>query len=114
MSGSIRIAAPTTFGRLHILPTIPNLLAEYPHLRGDLVLSQLRRDMIDDRVDLVIRGVVEEPDAVARRVTNLSLVCVGSRQYLEKHGVPTLAGSNPRIDARTTRLSADFSARPSS
>lgn len=34
MSGSIRIAAPTTFGRLHILPTIPNLLAEYPHLRG--------------------------------------------------------------------------------
>jgi DNA-binding transcriptional LysR family regulator len=89
MSGSIRIAVPTTFGRLHILPVIPNLLAEYPDLRVDLVLSDLRRDMVEDRVDLVIRvGAVEEPDAVVRRVVSTPLVCVGSRRYFEKHGVP--------------------------
>ncbi|ASW09747.1 LysR family transcriptional regulator [Rhizobium sp. 11515TR] len=90
MSGSIRIAVPTTFGRLHILPIIPKLLAEYPDLRVDLVLSDLRRDMVEDRVDLVIRvGAVEEPDAVVRRVASTPLVCVGSRQYFEKHGVPS-------------------------
>ncbi|WP_245430345.1 substrate binding domain-containing protein [Rhizobium tropici] len=46
--------------------------------------------MVEDRVDLVIRvGAVEEPDAIVRRVASTPLVCVGSRQYFEKHGVPT-------------------------
>jgi len=90
MSGSIRIAVPTTFGRLHILPIIPDLLTEYPDLRVDLVLSDLRRDMVEDRVDLVIRvGAVEEPDAIVRRVASTPLVCVGSHRYFEKYGVPS-------------------------
>lgn len=90
MSGSIRIAAPTTLGRLHILPIIPDLLSRFPKLEVDLVLSDLMRDMVEDRVDLVIRvGFVEEPDAVVRRVAKTPLVCVGSRQYFEKHGIPT-------------------------
>jgi DNA-binding transcriptional LysR family regulator len=90
MSGSIRIAVPTTLGRLHILPIIPDLLSRFPMLEVDLVLSDLMRDMVEDRVDLVIRvGAVEEPDAVVRRVAKTPLVCVGSRQYFEKHGIPT-------------------------
>lgn len=89
MSGSIRIAVPTTFGRLHVLPIIPNLLSKYPELEVDLVLSDLMRDMVEDRVDLAIRvGAVEEPDAVVRRLARTPLVCVGSLQYFEKHGVP--------------------------
>ncbi len=90
MSGSIRIAVPTTLGRLHILPIIPDLLSRFSRLKVDLVLSDLMRDMVEDRVDLVIRvGSVEEPDAVVRRVAKTPLVCVGSRQYFEKHGIPT-------------------------
>jgi DNA-binding transcriptional LysR family regulator len=90
MSGPIRIAVPTTLGRLHILPIIPDLLSRFPKLEVDLVLSDLMRDMVEDRVDLVIRvGLVEEPDAVVRRVAKTPLVCVGSRQYFEKHGIPT-------------------------
>jgi len=46
MSGSIRVAAATTFGRLHILPLIPELLATFPGLEMDLVLSDAMRDMI--------------------------------------------------------------------
>src|ERR1700712_2900837 len=48
MSGSIRIAVPTTFGRLHILPIIPNLLSAHPNLEVDLVLSDVMRDMVED------------------------------------------------------------------
>jgi DNA-binding transcriptional LysR family regulator len=93
MSGSIRIAVPTTFGRLHVLPMIPNLLSKFPELEVDLVLSDLVRDMVEDRVDLAIRvGAVEEPDAVVRRLARTPLVCVGSRQYFEKHGIPLEPG----------------------
>jgi DNA-binding transcriptional LysR family regulator len=89
VSGLIRIAAPSTFGRLHVLPLIPALLAEHPGLRIDLVLSDAVRDMVEDRIDLAIRvSPIEEPDSVVRHVATTSLVCAGSRRYFEKRGVP--------------------------
>src|ERR1700761_83557 len=54
-SGLIRIAASGTFGRLHILPLIPDLLALNPGLQVDLILSDFVRDMVEDRIDLAIR-----------------------------------------------------------
>ncbi len=67
VSGPVRISVASTFGRLHVLPLIPELLALYPELDVDLVLSDIVRDMVEDRVDLAIRiGPVDEPDAVVR------------------------------------------------
>jgi DNA-binding transcriptional LysR family regulator len=89
VSGLIRIAASGTFGRLHVLPLIPTLLSLNPGLQVDLVLSDIVRDMVEDRIDLAIRvGPVNEPDAVVRRVATTPLVCVGSRRYFEHRGIP--------------------------
>ena len=88
-SGPVRISAAATFGRLHVLPLIPELLALHPALDVDVVLSDITRDMVEDRVDLAIRiGPVDEPDAVVRRVAVTPLVCVGSRRYFDEHGMP--------------------------
>jgi DNA-binding transcriptional LysR family regulator len=78
ISGLIRIAVSGTFGRLHVLPLIPDLLSLNPGLQVDLILSDIVRDM------------VEEPDAVVRRVAITPLVCVGSRLYFERHGLPKI------------------------
>ncbi|QRX82934.1 LysR family transcriptional regulator [Glaciimonas sp. PAMC28666] len=89
VSGSIRIAVSATFGRLHILPLIPELLSLNPGLQVDLVLSDFLRDMVEDRIDLAIRvGPVNEQDAVVKIVTSTPLVCVGSRRYFEQRGIP--------------------------
>ena len=89
VSGSIRISVASTFGRLHVLPLLPELLSLYPELNLELILSDIMRDMVEDRIDLAIRvGSVDEPDAVIRRVAATPLVCVGSRRYFEKRGVP--------------------------
>src|ERR1700679_228552 len=89
IAGQIRIAAAATFGRLHVLPLIPDLLSLHPGLQVDLILSDGMRDMVDDRIDLAIRvGPVNDPDAIVRRVTGTPLVCVGSRRYFEQHGIP--------------------------
>ena len=91
--GRIRIAAAGTFGRLHVLPLVRELLALNPGLQVDIVLSDFVRDMIEDGIDLAIRvGVVDEPDAVVRRVAGTPLVCVGSREYFEQRGIPTTPG----------------------
>ena len=89
LSGLIRIATSATFGRLHVLPLIPELLSLNPGLQVDLVLSDFVRDMVEDRIDLAIRvGPVNDPDAVVRRVASTPLVCVGSRRYFEQYGIP--------------------------
>lgn len=89
VSGLIRIATSYTFGRLHVLPLIPELLSLHPRLRIDLVLSDLVRDMVEDGIDLAIRGGrVDQPDAVVRRVAGTPLVCVGSRRYFEQRAIP--------------------------
>jgi DNA-binding transcriptional LysR family regulator len=86
-SGLIRIAASATFGRLHVLPLIPALLSLNPGLQVDLMLSDVMRDMVEDRIDLAIHvGPINEPDAVVKRVAITPLVCVGSRRYFEQHG----------------------------
>jgi DNA-binding transcriptional LysR family regulator len=89
VSGLVRIAAPSTFARLHVLPLIPELLVRHPDLRIDLVLSDALRDMVEDRIDLAIRlSLINDPDSVVRRVAGTSLICAGSRRYFKQHGKP--------------------------
>lgn len=89
ISGSIRISTASTFGRLHVVPLIPELLSLHPDLRVDLVLSDAVRDMLADRVDLAIRvGLVDQLDVVVRRISVTPLVCAGARQYFERRGRP--------------------------
>jgi DNA-binding transcriptional LysR family regulator len=89
VAGLVRISVASTFGRLHILPLLPELLSLYPDLKVDFVLSDLVRDMVEDRIDLAIRvGPVDQLDAVVRRIASTPLVCVGSRRYFEQRGAP--------------------------
>ena len=89
VSGLVRIAVPTTFGRLHVLPLIPDLLSRNPGLQVDLILSDSTRDMVEDRIDLAIRGgPVHELDAIVRRVAGTELVYVGAPRYFGQHGTP--------------------------
>jgi DNA-binding transcriptional LysR family regulator len=89
ISGLVRIAASATFGRLHVLPLLPELLSLYPKLKLDLNLSDTVRDLLAEGIDLAIRvSPVQHPDAVVKRVTSTSLVCAGSRRYFERHGTP--------------------------
>jgi DNA-binding transcriptional LysR family regulator len=91
ISGLVRIATSSTFGRLHVLPLIAQLLALHPKLQLDLRLSDSVQDLLADSVDLAIRvSPVYSPDAVVKRVTTTSLVCVGSRRYFEQHGMPRI------------------------
>lgn len=39
ISGLVRVATSSTFGRLHVLPLLPQLLSLYPKIRLDLRLS---------------------------------------------------------------------------
>ena len=47
VSGPVRISVASTFGRLHVLPLMPELLRLHPELKVDLLLSDILRDMVE-------------------------------------------------------------------
>jgi DNA-binding transcriptional LysR family regulator len=89
-SGLVRIGASVTFGRLYLAPRMRRLLARFPELSVDLSLTDDRRDLIEQGLDLAIRvGNVPDTSLVARRVGSISRVIVAGAGYLEDHGEPT-------------------------
>jgi len=91
VSGLVRIAAPSTFGRLHVVALIPQLLALHPNIKLDVCLSDSVRDLVDDGIDLAIRvSPKHDPDSVVKPVAATTLVCVGSRHYFDRYGTPAV------------------------
>ena len=89
-SGTVRMAAPMTFGLMHVGPAIADFLSAHPGISVDLHLSDEKIDIIDMGFDLALR-IASLPDSSlrARRLGDVSAHVVASPSYLERHGTPT-------------------------
>jgi len=89
-SGPLRISAPTSFGRLHVAPTLPGFLDAHPAVQIELLLDDDFTDLLADRIDVAIR-IAPEPSAagLAARLLapNRRLLCAAPA-YLDRCGSP--------------------------
>lgn len=87
--GILRISASVIFGRACIAPLIPQLVAEYPELECELLLTDQLVDLAEDRIDVALRLAVAPPaEAVCRQLLALQRVVCGAPAYLAAHGEP--------------------------
>jgi LysR family transcriptional regulator, regulator for bpeEF and oprC len=88
-SGLLRVACPTTLGRVYLLPLMRPLLDRYSRMELDVQISDRYVDLVDEAVDLAIRiGTLQDSALRARRIGMIERVCVASADYLARRGAP--------------------------
>ena len=89
LSGPLRIAAPVTFGRMHLGPALYPFLARHPDIQLTLELDDRRVDAASDGFDAVIRhGLIADTYLVAWQLATSRRVLVAAPAYLDRHGTP--------------------------
>jgi DNA-binding transcriptional LysR family regulator len=87
--GTLKIATPVVFGRLHVLPIVTRLLAEHRGLTVQLNLSDRNIHLVEEGFDAAVRiGELADSGLVAARLGTVSRVLVASPAYLKQRGMP--------------------------
>ena len=88
-SGTLAVAAPLLFGRLHVAPMLTRFMQKFPQVGAELQLSDRIVNLIEDGIDVAIRiGHLPDSQLIVRRLGETRRVVVASPGYLRKHGRP--------------------------
>jgi DNA-binding transcriptional LysR family regulator len=88
-SGVLRVTVPPLFGRLCVVPRLPEFFALFPDISIELSVSERAVNLVEDGIDLAIRlGALSDSSMIVRKIATTPLVLVATRAYLDKHGVP--------------------------
>lgn len=88
--GSFRIGSAIQFASAYVVPAVAAFLEKHPEVEVDLVLSNAVVDLLEGRLDLVVRiGEPPSSSLKARRLARLRRVVVASPLHLARHGRPT-------------------------
>ncbi len=87
--GVLRIAAPVTFGAMHLGSAVARFLEEHPLVTVEVLLNDRYVDLLDIGADLAIRiGRLRDSDLVARRIAPCRMTVCASPGYLKRFGTP--------------------------
>jgi DNA-binding transcriptional LysR family regulator len=91
LRGLLRVAASATFAAREVIPRLPGFTRLHPALRIEFVLSDQRQDLVNEAVDVALRiGVLNDSNAVARRIGVTHRILAASPTYLERAGTPKI------------------------
>lgn len=89
LSGTLKVSSPVTFTRMQIIPHLGPFLAAHPALSLEILLDDRHVDLLREGVDVAIRiGALDDSSMTARLLASTRRVVLGSRQFLERHGMP--------------------------
>lgn len=89
-SGRLRVDLPLAFGRRCVAPVLFEVLRQYPRIEPEVSFSDRRANLVEERVDLVVRmgELGNEAGLIARQLFVQRFVLCASAKYLERRGRP--------------------------
>jgi DNA-binding transcriptional LysR family regulator len=86
LTGRLRICAPVTFARLHIIPSLSTFMTAHPGLELDLILDDRRIDLVEEGIDIAIRaGAMADSTMVATHIAEGRRQVVATPGFWRKH-----------------------------
>jgi DNA-binding transcriptional LysR family regulator len=85
--GVLRIAAPVTFGAMHLGTVMASYLDRHRDVTLEVALNDRYVDLLAEGIDVAIRiGRLLDSDLVARRLAPCRMVICASPEFVERHG----------------------------
>ena len=87
--GILRISAPISFGRVHLVGLAAVLVDRFPKLDIELKLNDRIIDLVEERIDIAVRiGPPRDSSAVMRKLADNTRILVAAPSYFERHRRP--------------------------
>jgi LysR family transcriptional regulator for bpeEF and oprC len=88
-SGIVRVTVAPVFGRLYIVPRLPEFFKRYPDIIIESIVTDRIINLVEEGVDLAIHnGELEDSTLVVKKIAATPVITVASPAYLKTHGVP--------------------------
>ena len=98
--GTLKVAAPIVFGRLHVLPIVNRVLRDYRDVAVELTLSDRNAHLVEEGVDVAVRiGELADSSLIAVKLGVVSRVVVASPTGQQRRCIDRSGGSGYRDHA---------------
>lgn len=90
-SGLLRVSATSDVGVSLLAPVTAELVAKYPRLRIEMLLTLRSVDLVGEKVDVALRAFRNRPvdsDLLGTRLGTIAFGWFAAPSYLERRGVP--------------------------
>ncbi|TVO33770.1 LysR family transcriptional regulator [Vibrio algivorus] len=88
-TGTLRVTAPASFGRIHLIPALKGFMSKYPDITVDFRFSDSIIDMVEGGFDVAIRvAELKDSTLIARKLAQDRRIVVASPEYLQEFGTP--------------------------
>lgn len=90
LEGTLKLAAPLSFGLLHLPAVIDAFVKENPNVSINIDFSDRQVDLVEEGLDLAFRITkLKDSSLIARKISPIRMLPCASPSYLEAHGTPT-------------------------
>jgi len=91
-SGKVRINLPVSYGRLYVMPLLPEFTKLYPEISLEISFNDSYVDILEQGIDLTIRsGKLDDKRLVARKLSPIDFILCAAPEYITANGLPKCA-----------------------
>lgn len=89
LAGTLKIAAPLSFGLIHLQPLISEFVRNHPKVDVEIDFSDRRVDLVSEGFDIAVRiGVLTDSSLIARKLCRVRSIVAASPDFWRKYGHP--------------------------